>query len=89
MFSLSVLYILICFYVLIFLVQMQQTKNVVCVHRISYVSRLYWGILDHLCRYKEGWSLSMNENRLYLAWKEQVVLCATAWKPIASPSLEP
>lgn len=42
-----------------------------------------------LKRYKEGWSLSMNENRLYLAWKEQVVLCATAWKPIASPSPEP
>lgn len=41
-----------------------------------------------LKRYREGWGLSINDTRLYLTWKEQVVLCATAWKPIANPSPE-
>ncbi|KAG0606988.1 hypothetical protein M758_9G184000 [Ceratodon purpureus] len=41
-----------------------------------------------LKRYKEGWGLSIDDNRLYLTWKEQVILCATAWKPIANPSPE-
>ncbi len=31
-------------------------------------------------RYKEGWGFTTDENGLYLTWKDQPVICASAWK---------
>ncbi|KAG0578287.1 hypothetical protein KC19_4G011400 [Ceratodon purpureus] len=39
-----------------------------------------------LKRYKKGWGLDFVDNRLYLTWKEQMVVCSTAWKLITDPS---
>lgn len=46
------------------------------------------GLIDFVvfCRYKKGWGLDIVANRLYLTWKEQMVICSTAWKLITNPS---
>jgi hypothetical protein len=31
-------------------------------------------------RYKEGWGLITDENGLYLTWKDQPVICTSAWR---------
>ncbi|CAK9265345.1 unnamed protein product [Sphagnum jensenii] len=33
-----------------------------------------------LTRYKEGWGLITDENGLYLTWKDQPVICTSAWR---------
>ncbi|CAM6038370.1 unnamed protein product [Sphagnum compactum] len=33
-----------------------------------------------LTRYKEGWGLITGENGLYLTWKDQPVICTSAWR---------
>jgi hypothetical protein len=56
---------------------------------VRYYSLCFGGGLigfSGLGRYRKGWGLDTVDNRLYLTWKEQMVICSTAWKLVTDPS---